>query len=613
MSTYAENPYFYSVVNSTSNPNNCVELNDTLERLRDIFFWGGWEVSEVFPYGLVRTPKNDPGFTLCTLGYLDAVFWRVTLSGNPTTTLVADAESFDGTSCCDLEDVNDPCYQHLRNVLAIRDVFLYPYAVGDNRAKHDLVLEAMIIEYAKQGVSVFLGETVENDSNEWITEVYTSNMCAPTIDIGSGLLTNFDGFSSFGFIAKSQPSNSVDNFVHIYVAANHDAILTTQPFAPWIRFFYKTTDWSEIEFTPAPDIILEPDFIFDDTYDPNDYTFPMLSVTGGHPMAIVEEKWVTEVTGVSISLTNDFICWCNPYTFILYPVTPGGGTVSIILGVLKLKNLEGEDLAFLNITRIGFFMGYSGGSFLQNRCAVLQSGIGSYAVKFESEGFGLLREVEPYTDPAWGPLVFNVLGVGSNTNFFDDQIVWAGDIAEIGEPWCGGNFISGADPTPIIGQLWDCVIPTRNLDGVEDYFVFDGQLFKYLQTSINLTTYPPTSLALRVLGDGWQFDPLLPFMVLGKLQAGFSPITVSPNPIIGSNITLSITLEEIDARGSIIYWWTNNDFRMVFPVQYLIWSEFDDLTKTIEIPVIQLNYTENTTMYFRHSTGIYNIFITYNN
>lgn len=652
MATYASKEYVFGKFDAPGATNlGAAALNAGFKKM---FTDGGWTITPTGGIALLRTSVTDNGFTVCTLGYGNVNFWGVTGYTddlNPVVTqtaLVVDAGSFSGGdgACCDINNpADDPCMQYIQSQ-GYSPILTFPY--GNNVARHTQIIYA-ILEVA----NFYSDLSITIVDGEYVTPFFFDSEFPPNVTFGNQLTAHFGPQPvGQGFFAESKVStlltskiqqNCLDplddndlNKVTVYCPiSNRGGTFFFGP-APWLGFVYFKDNFEVKEPTVVDTFEITP--AYGDTFEVNQYDY---YGAFDHPITIAQSLIDTgDAIANSFKLDQASTIWCNPYTFMAYATTLAGNSSSVFFCAMKLKPLAGEQ----NVTEIqqaliddnGYIvedfyrlrkytvvvMQPNGGGGLREFLYVQLLGVGRYAVSVR----GFFNDEEEYWNEcltkidvlgaehpnrSWGPIIFNAGGDSTNL-ITNGEIVWPNSIAEMSEPWCGCNaYNTEVDSNaPILGQLWDAIIPSRNLDlagdTTGDLFTFDGQLWRYMQVSHDTNSNPPGSMALRV-ADG-QILTLIVNEIAGTYILQYTgPQLISANMDFSTKIIprgqTSITVDIFFSAAGMFYFYMVNDNRMDFgSLGQVIISDGTTL-EDVEIRITNIEYEESAKMVIVDSTG----------
>lgn len=571
MSTYADDPYVFAHLDAPPS-NSCSDVDIFVQKLRNTFFEGGWDIEDIGPR-LILTTEDSPGFSFCTLGHDDVSFYTVTL-GSGSTAIVDEPDDCDA---CD-------------NVTV--DLVVQTY---DNQSQRHEFIKGIIasLYQSVEGITAYPLPS-ETDGTDLVSEIVinaTSN-CVTAPTVGSQLISNIDFAKGAGFIARSQDSIESGNRVELYCTYQGTGGATS-----FVRLYYRVGGWPSRVVTPGAETSIS-------IYCPNPSTmlYTPATATGVHPLTIVDDELGTTVQQADVALNGqDIEVWVNSYTAIWDPAPARvGNSAGALCAALKLKALEGESEASLNITRAIIFVArVGGGSSLREEMRLQSTRL---CLEFRGNGFSNVEHLGNTTHGVWGPLI--MCGKAETIDYEDhtNGIIWLGGIAEVGEPWVACNFLNPgtSELAPIIGQLWDCIIPARSINlGFETQdtqrpFPWDSQLWRYYQTNKEgiSNVGPPSSMAFRVADlrvfDGDDYT--------GEVPATLTNLEIDVNPIpAGGSAIITVTIEPAPSDGAFVTLQTKGDERMQFP-DFVVTFSSGQTTQNVNVTTIDLEIEESVTL-----------------
>jgi len=349
------------------------------------------------------------------------------------------------------------------------------------------------------------------------------------VNVGAAFNTEVTKFHG-GWVLQTQESNTVQNILTVYIGVNRknegpgDIVAATYPFA-----------WSFSTYTAST-----------------------------HPIQYIETQTIGTLTllpkdkiEVRTLFRNDlnnmrFIA--NPYQAFMFSYgtntagTTTGSQNNLGVGALRQVPLNGEDPTdpgTWGFTKAVFHFGDDAGVGLDE------------ANKVDSNADAFYSTINGGNEQklATGVTVSADLGVGGfvwTRNLETAPLQWVSGEAFYSEPWTGFNSVSTAGTAPLLGQLWDCIVPSKV--GGSGYFFWDGEWWTHWQIYRTDTTTQggaPANISFRVgfqnltgpepelLGDpynciGWAELPTPRDVALYNLREG----NLSANPLFPwGNIT----------------------------------------------------------------------------
>lgn len=525
MSTYAPDPHIYAEIpGGIITDGNSNLTYQTIDALLDALFWfmqsAGWECAWVNPVVAVTTTTGL--FPFCAAALSQAANYNV--GGMPI--LMYEQERnicIEEGGCCSCDPMSDEdCGDVLHNAGWSQQIFVaQPLTLDDTHTTAKAAFPSAMNNNGSFSASPILGTTIGDQSVTWPTGGSSATTWflitdggenpdltkrlgyfgIPTIGFGNSTSTSATGPSGAGFIARCQDSSVAGNafelfFTHIRVSASQ---------VPFIQVYARKT-WN---YVPLPGIPTTHPFIIlateDGTGTGENYG------NGSSPLAQPLRSTILYPGDTVFAFANAH------QAFFHQPTTATTqGRLHSEHGALKIRPLEGENpnsSAVWNIQEAWFHMGGNSGNpqslFINNFAA---SGADRSYLRL-----GGPLQPGGFLEASGGIKRLFVTGWqssrGSNADLDAVGGFWSGAIAPVMEPWCGfGPIASGGSisTVPSMGQLWDCIVPYRQITGDSPPAIFrwDGQWWRYIQDGKSNPTSPPTSIALRVdspeIFTGWQ-------------------------------------------------------------------------------------------------------------
>lgn len=553
MSTYAPSPHIYAEIPGPGTSDS--DINQVLDSLYFFMQAAGWEVAWVNPIVSITTTTGL--FPFCNAALAQASNYQV--GGKPILMFEQDRIiCIDEGGCCSCPvPPADPDPDFCRNILEADgwtnfQFVSQPLALSDTHTTAKAAFSAAM-NLQGYGASAISTELVGSQDVTWPTggSSATTHFLVtdpdnlylrigagvPTIAFGNSTSTTASPPAWYGFIARCQDSSVEDNSFELF--------FTVAPGGTLIRVYARKT-WN---FVPLPNIpTTHPALILatEDATGTGEFYG-----TGSSPLNHIRRTRI--YTGSTIK------AFSNAHQVFLRQVgVPVFTLFHTAAGALKLRALEGENpltTSVWNLQEAWYLLGgdSSNPTSLFTDSSV-QGGADSTYTRIGGPGMpGGYRETSGGIKNL--PLASWTTADGSNTDINAVGGFWRGGIAMIMEPWAGFCPIDSAgdrDIVPSFGQLWDCITPWRQISASEhSIFRWDGQWWRYIQLTKDISNAPPCATALRIDGPEVFTGFAIPTCVNGEIEQqhrGFEgPIFAEIASILVSGsapgtLTITVTL-----------------------------------------------------------------------
>jgi len=424
MSTYADVGHVYGLLEASGD--TCENVVSGVAKLRGIFAQANWDIEDVGAVIKIKTDSFAFVISFCASGPGSASIYSFDFDG-------ASAPAFqpvvidDVTNCC-----TGGCPQALLDA-GFSPTIAIP-ASPTRSEVHAAAIQGLTIMYASLGIIATVIKTETDGLGDVISqiELVGGNTCSARITFGNALGTSTIGEAprGGGFIARSQDSLESGNKIELYVTSEKVKVASIDR---RIFIYSRLGGW------------------------------PVGGTGSDHPSFIAEDEEGTSVEVAVLNGTEDIRCFVNEFQALLDQPDLNASTQEgkLFAGALKLKTLEGESESARNITKATIFAGSPFGTKLRD----VSNLVGNFAIELEGN-FTNVNIVGPVGDGGdGGPLIMNNISESMPFNVgYPNGISWLGGAAQIWEPWVACNPNDLKSPAPCIGQMWDAIMPYRNIN-----------------------------------------------------------------------------------------------------------------------------------------------------